>query len=402
MPIQKEHLSVFLSSPSDLSLEREAVSNAITELNETYLKSKKYHLDLYKWETDVPPSIASSPQEIINNHIGDNYDIFLGLLWHRFGTPTREAQSGTEEEFSRAFERHQANPGSVEIKIYVKKSPPFNLDDIQPDQFQKVKNFIAGLGEKGCLYKEFREISELQALITQHLLQYIEVKEKEASAKFHALSSVNLITEQPVQSIGMTIDSTAEEILQSDIVEEDGLLEIAYDIQILSESFLEKILALTHRTLKLGEYMNEKTAEAEEINSNAASMHPRHVIVRMMQVANGAAARLNEYSTFVEKEFIPSMSGELQVLTQKMIQAYFLVSTDTGTKNNEVGDTIKTLYSEMTVAHDSIIEFRQTIGAIPRLSSSISSAKIRAARVLDVLSSKMASTLCFINDNITF
>ena len=62
-------------------------------------------LDLLRWETHTRPGIGQSAQDVINPQIGDDYDIFLGMFGIRFGTPTREWQSGTEEEFRRALSR---------------------------------------------------------------------------------------------------------------------------------------------------------------------------------------------------------------------------------------------------------------------------------------------------------
>ena len=37
---------------------------------------------------DVAPAFGSEPQEVVNKQIQD-YDIFVGILWHRIGTPTK-------------------------------------------------------------------------------------------------------------------------------------------------------------------------------------------------------------------------------------------------------------------------------------------------------------------------
>ena len=59
-------------------------------------------LELLRWETHAYPSMGR-PQSVINAQIGD-YDVFVGILWKRFGTPTGRAESGTEEEFRLAFD----------------------------------------------------------------------------------------------------------------------------------------------------------------------------------------------------------------------------------------------------------------------------------------------------------
>ena len=76
---------------------------------------EKSGLELLRWETSTRPGIGSEPQDIINSQIGDEYDVFIGILWGRIGSPTSKADSGTLEEFERARARWEADSGSVEI-----------------------------------------------------------------------------------------------------------------------------------------------------------------------------------------------------------------------------------------------------------------------------------------------
>ena len=96
--------SIFMGSPSDLEEERVAIEEVIKELNLSYGAKHDLFIELLKWETHSAPGISTShTQELINNDIGDEYDIFLGMLWKRFGTATEKAGSGTQEEFERAL-----------------------------------------------------------------------------------------------------------------------------------------------------------------------------------------------------------------------------------------------------------------------------------------------------------
>lgn len=63
-------------------------------------------LELVRYETHTFPDIGR-PQEVINRQIPLDYDIFVGVMWSRCGTPTETAPSGTVEEFRRAFERRK-------------------------------------------------------------------------------------------------------------------------------------------------------------------------------------------------------------------------------------------------------------------------------------------------------
>ena len=83
----------------------------INELNLTITAispEKRVLLELVRWETHVAPSLGSDPQDVVNRQIGE-YDLFVGIMWKRMGTPTALATSGTEEEFNGAYELWQQN-----------------------------------------------------------------------------------------------------------------------------------------------------------------------------------------------------------------------------------------------------------------------------------------------------
>jgi hypothetical protein len=100
-------IDVFLSSPSDVGSEREFIRRTAHEWNVLRARSTGCHINVLTWEDAVAPAISDRPQSVINEAIGDEYDVFLGLMWGRFGTATGEAESGTVEEFDRALDRYR-------------------------------------------------------------------------------------------------------------------------------------------------------------------------------------------------------------------------------------------------------------------------------------------------------
>lgn len=94
-------VKVFVASPSDVQDERDQLESVIGEINLTH-GTDDYRLELLMWQTHVVPEMGFEPQDVINRQIGE-YDIFVGILWGRIGTPTSKADSGTEEEFERAY-----------------------------------------------------------------------------------------------------------------------------------------------------------------------------------------------------------------------------------------------------------------------------------------------------------
>jgi hypothetical protein len=87
MPRTETILRVFVASPSDVIEERQLLEEVVKELNLTWSKNLGIRLELVKWETHAFPGIGDDPQAVINTEIGDDYDIFIGIMWTRFGSP---------------------------------------------------------------------------------------------------------------------------------------------------------------------------------------------------------------------------------------------------------------------------------------------------------------------------
>src|SRR5258706_12678070 len=147
MPKTSTILRVFVASPSDLGDERAILEEVITELNNTWSKDLGVYLELVKWETHAYPGVGADPQAIINEQIADDYDVFIGLMWARIGTPTSRADSGTEEEFSRALRKFSGDPNQIRIMFYFKDAP-IAPNDVYYVQLGKMKAFQKELGEK--------------------------------------------------------------------------------------------------------------------------------------------------------------------------------------------------------------------------------------------------------------
>ena len=79
-------IRVLVASPGDLDVERDTVGTAVEELNLGLAPSQNMRLELVRWETHASPELGSDPQHIINRQLGDDFEVFIGLLWTRFGT----------------------------------------------------------------------------------------------------------------------------------------------------------------------------------------------------------------------------------------------------------------------------------------------------------------------------
>jgi HEAT repeats len=158
-------LRVFGASPSDVSEERDRLSRVVDELNRSIGQDRNISVELVRWETHVSPDMGR-PQAIINRQIGP-YDIFIRIMWKRFGTPTGIKGSGTQEEFDSAFESWQKT-GRPRIMFYFNQAP-YTLQTIEEtDQVRRVLEFHAKLQQQGLVW-DYNGPDGFERYIREHL-----------------------------------------------------------------------------------------------------------------------------------------------------------------------------------------------------------------------------------------
>jgi preprotein translocase subunit SecE len=160
-------LQVFLASPGDLVPERQISREVVDEVNDS-IKPLRLHIDLLGWE-DTRPGVGR-PQAIINKDV-DACDLFVGLMWRHWGSPTGEHSSGFEEEFERARQRRSLG-GSPEMWLSFKQVGDEHLQDPGP-HLRRVLDFRQQQVERReVLFKEFSDSAEWRTLFRKWLLTF--------------------------------------------------------------------------------------------------------------------------------------------------------------------------------------------------------------------------------------
>lgn len=162
-------LTVFLASPGDLHPERKAAKEAIDSLNGILGRQLNWHIELRGWEDTLPG--FGRPQEIINKDV-DACDLFVDLLWRRWGSTTGEFSSGFEEEFERARKR-RTETKSPEMWLLFKKVDEVQLAD-PGDQLKQVMTFRQKqIASRELFFKEFIGVDDWRKQFYDCLLEYI-------------------------------------------------------------------------------------------------------------------------------------------------------------------------------------------------------------------------------------
>jgi hypothetical protein len=171
MPKRERIIRVFIAAPDEVQQLVKAVYEIAEQINTAHGKPLGVRLDLVNWRRDVVPGLGSDPQAVINAQIGDDYQVFMGILWTRFGKATPRAGSGTEEEFNRAYSRWLENAGSVSVMMYFSDLPE-RPSKVDPQQLAAVRNFCSRIQDRG-IYCQFKTSREFRKLVYDHLSSHV-------------------------------------------------------------------------------------------------------------------------------------------------------------------------------------------------------------------------------------
>lgn len=168
-------LNLIVVSPGDVRPEREAMNEIVADLNRIISLQFGLELRVLRWETDAYPAFhLEGPQGHIDDVLQiDNCDIMVGIFWKRFGTPTRDSDSGTEHELGRAYTAWKASGGRrPQIMMYFKNKKYECKDDAEKRQMELVENYKQKVSAE-AIWWGYKNRSEFEQLVRNHLLMYL-------------------------------------------------------------------------------------------------------------------------------------------------------------------------------------------------------------------------------------
>jgi hypothetical protein len=166
-----KRLKIFVASPSDVPEERDIVSVVVEELRRMVGGLRGVELEAIRWETHAWPDVDEDAQAAINRMIGE-YDVFVGFMWRRFGTPNHRAESGTGEEFERAYESFRKF-GRPKIMFYFRTTPFYTTDLSELEQFMRVVEFRRKLEQAGVFFWQYSQPLDFERFLREHLLRQV-------------------------------------------------------------------------------------------------------------------------------------------------------------------------------------------------------------------------------------
>lgn len=171
---------LLISCPGDVKSEISLIEKAIEEFNDRYTDTLGITLRVKHWRKNSYAQSGGKPQDLLNEQFVNDCDAAVAIFWTRFGTPTDQYGSGTEEEIQIMLD------AGKQVFMYFSKKP-LPPDDCDSQEYQRVKNFKEKYKGKG-LFFEYSSDEDFEKMFFAHLSEHFlsakrisEIEEKRAS-----------------------------------------------------------------------------------------------------------------------------------------------------------------------------------------------------------------------------
>ena len=168
--MEKKIFKCLVASPGDTKTERESCVKVFEELNKGIGESFGFVIEKRMWEHNTRPSFGEYSQAVVSDQLGGDYDVFIGIMNNKFGTETKKAGSGTEEEFDNAYERITKKE-KVEIMFYF-NDEPIKKSEIITDEINKVNAFKKKVGDLGSYRWTYNGANDFENIFRTHLTNF--------------------------------------------------------------------------------------------------------------------------------------------------------------------------------------------------------------------------------------
>ncbi len=365
-------LSIFVASPRDVSEERDRLESIIEEVNSTHARQTGIRLELLKWERDASPGFAEDAQAVINAEIPQDYDIFVGIFWHRIGTPTKRAKSGTIEEFYLAKARHDQDANSIRLMLYFKDAPPLTMNDFDPDQYKGVVDFRSQVSKAGGYYKVFVTPDDFTNAVRIDLTKLVLGWQNDGR---------DADGEQPDSVEAQHINCGDESVDELD----DGILE-------LGEMFEEELVALNAVVNRIGEAIVDVGKNMEERTKELTSLQvpddPKALSIQEKQKLRARAKPLLKHAAVDMDKFVNRMKPELPLFRQHLDRAINVftkavpIYIEMDDERTELKGAIGTMLESIEGAIESMEGLHGTVHGFPRLTTPLARSRRETEKVV--------------------
>lgn len=399
MATQIIKLNIFISGTSETDAEKSALKTIADELSGMLEKTNNLSLGVIGWPDTFRPGVNDDLQKEINRQVEGQYDIYIGLLGSRFGTPTPRAGSGTEEEFNVAINQFLKDTSSLRVLFYFKKETQ-DLFSINTKQLEKVKEFRSKLPDIGVLYRDFKDTAQFVDIVKDHLFNLIVEEWDKTSWKHVELSTTLKPQEEGLDKLEGTLSSSSDDTNQKTVEVDKSEDNDAGYFEIIEEFYLatNTLTKTFERLVKINEFITEKmnvhTIAANEHSQKQAqaeriggSRKMQEYITKAKKIIDDSANDLEIYARDMKPELI-SLKTNMGIILSTFENAYKFAVEELkmpATKQQDDIKGLKGMIDTMVTIQDQTSSFQSTLESLPALTGKFKKARKSATSVLGEL-----------------
>jgi len=168
MPKDVTRYDLLISCPGDIQEELKIIEEVISQFNEQFCDTTGVMIRSRHWSKSSFSESGGKPQALLNKQFANDCDAAIAVFWARFGTPTDQYGSGSEEEIEIMLEAgKQVFMGFCEREV--------KLQNVDQEQYKKVCAFREKYKDRG-LFFTYSTHEEFRKKIFAHLTQYFLTK----------------------------------------------------------------------------------------------------------------------------------------------------------------------------------------------------------------------------------
>ena len=326
MPQNVTQYDLLISCPGDIKEELEVINRTVQKFNDQFSDTLGISIRTRHWSKNSYPQSGGKPQALLNEQFVKKCDAAVALFWTRFGTPTDEYGSGTEEEIEIMLDAGK----QVFLYFSDKPIPPSETDWEGYQKVQAFKQKYNGIYFSYCTAEDFE--SSFYAHLTQYFLSIKAV----ADAKLQRKSQLVLR--------GIDVDGH--------LCETPTVLNFKFNTSKDSKTQLSEIKELYRKidSMHMGQRLPVEEDEIDKSPWNAlaymgSSLFPPVTIDQKIQEAIVVTAKAFEISLSDDFFYLGNLSKDITSVSLMGGCSY------TGTKDEELK------YELIIELHESISEF---------------------------------------------
>lgn len=184
MPKNIVQYDLLISCPGDITSEISIIEDAVSQFNTQFSDALGISIRTKHWRKNSYAQSGGKPQSLLNEQFVNDCDAAVAILWTRFGTPTEEYGSGTEEEVEIMLS------SGKQVFMYF-SDKPLSPSQMNEDSYKKVQSFREKYKDRG-IYFTYSSDDEFKKLFFAHLSQHFlnEKKVAEVIGERHSILKV--------------------------------------------------------------------------------------------------------------------------------------------------------------------------------------------------------------------